>query len=66
MRLKRDGKNAQKNYKNVHNDRDRDVSGVTHIKILEYEVKWALGSITTRNAMEGDEIPAELLKIPKE
>ena len=66
MRLKRSGKNAQKNYKNVHNDRDRDVSGVTHIKILEYEVKWALGRITTRNAMEGDEIPAELLKIPKE
>ena len=66
MRLKRDGKNAQKNYKNVHNDRDRDVSGVTHIKILEYEVKWALGSITTRKEREGDEIPAELFKIPKE
>ena len=55
-------------YKNGHNDWDRDDAGVTHIKpdMLEYEVKWALGSITTRNAMEGDEIPAELLKIPKE
>ena len=55
-------------YKNDHNDRDRDDAGVTHIKLdmLEYEVKWALGSITTRNAMEGDEIPTELLKIPKE
>ena len=51
-----------------HNDRDRDDAGVTHIKsdILEYEVKWVLGSITTRKAMEGDAIPAELFKIPKE
>ena len=40
----------------------------SHIKadILEYEVKWSLGSITTRKAREGDEIPAELFKIPKE
>ena len=53
-------------YKNGHNDRDRDVSGVTHIKILEYEVKWALGSITTRKARYGDGIPAELFKNPKE
>ena len=55
-------------YKNGHNDWDRDDAGVTHIKpdIQEYVVKWALGSITTRNAMEGDEIPTELLKIPKE
>ena len=39
-------------YKNAHNDRDRDDAGVTHIKpdILGYEVKWALGSITTRKA----------------
>jgi len=55
-------------YKNVHNDRDRDDAGVTHIKpdMLEYEVKWALGSITTRKAREGDGIPAELFKNPKE
>ena len=55
-------------YKNVHNAWDRDDAGVTHIKpdMLEYEVKWALGSITTRKEREGDEIPAELLKIPKE
>jgi len=41
-------------YKNVHNDRDRDDAGVTHIKpdILEYKIKWVLGSITTRKAME--------------
>ena len=41
-------------YKNVHNDWDRDDAGVTHIKpdILEYKIKWVLGSITTRKAME--------------
>ena len=55
-------------YKNGHNDQDRDDAGVTHIKpdTLEYEVKWALGIITTRKAREGDEIPAELLKNSKE
>ena len=54
--------------KNGHNDQDRDDAGVTHIKpdMLEYEVKWALGIITTRKAREGDEIPAELLKNSKE
>ena len=55
-------------YKNGHNDGDRDDAGVTYIKpdILEYEVKWALGSITTSKGREGDENPAELFKISKE
>ena len=54
--------------KNGHNDQDRDDAWLTHVKpdILEYEVKWALGSIIRRNARESDEIPAELFKIPKE
>ena len=34
--------------------------------ILECEVKWALGSITTNKASGGDGIPAELLKILKD
>ena len=53
---------------NGHNDQDRHDAGVTHIKpdILEYEVKWALGSITTSKGREGDENPAELFKISKE
>ena len=34
--------------------------------ILEYEVKWALGSITTNKASGGDGIPAELFKILKD
>ena len=51
-------------YKNGHNDRDRYDAEVTHIKpdMLEYEVKWALGSITTSKASGGDCIPAELFK----
>ena len=33
------------------------------LDILEYEVKWALGSITMNKASEGDGIPVELFKI---
>ena len=41
---------------------------ITHLKpdILECEVKWALGSITTNKASGGDGIPVELFQIPKE
>ena len=34
--------------------------------ILECEVKWALGSITTNKASRGDRIPAELFQILKD
>ena len=34
--------------------------------ILECEVKWALGSITTNEASRGDGIPVELFKILKD
>ena len=34
--------------------------------ILECEVKWALGSITTNEAIRGDGIPVELFKILKD
>ena len=34
--------------------------------ILECEVKWALGSITTNKASGGDEIPVELFHILKD
>ena len=55
-------------YKHGHKDWDRDHAWVTHVKpdILEYEVKSALGSITTNNDRRGDGIPAELFKNPKE
>ena len=34
--------------------------------ILEYEVKWALGSITMNKASGGDDIPVELFQIVKD
>ena len=41
---------------------------VTHLEpvIMEYEVKWALGSITTNKASGGGGIPAELFPILKD
>ena len=41
---------------------------ITHLEpdILECEVKWALGSITTDKASGGDGIPVELFKILKD
>ena len=41
---------------------------ITHLEpdILECEVKWALESITTNKASEGDEIPVELFQILKD
>ena len=42
--------------------------GTTHLEpdILECEVKWALGSITTNKASGGDGIPVELFQILKD
>ena len=34
--------------------------------LLEYEVKWPLGRITTNKASEDDGIPAELFQIIKD
>ena len=41
---------------------------ITHLKpgILEYEVKWAVGSITTKKANGGDGITVELFQILKD
>ena len=41
---------------------------VTHLEpdILQCSVKWALGSITTNKASEGDGIPVELFQILKD
>ena len=41
---------------------------ITHLEpeILEWEVKWALGSITTNKASGGDGIPGELFQILKD
>ena len=50
------------------NDLDNHDGVVTHVEphILECEVKWALGSITTKKTSGGDRIPAELFKILKD
>ena len=55
-------------YKKDLNDLDNHDCVVTYIQpdILECEVKWALGSVTTNKANGGDEIPAEPLKILKD
>ena len=41
---------------------------ITHLEpdILECEVKWALGSITTNKASGSDGIPVELLQVLKD
>ena len=50
------------------NNLDNHNSVVTHLEldILEYEVKWALGSITTNKGSRSNKIPAELFKILKD
>ena len=50
--------------KDLH-DPDNHDGVITHLEpdILECEVKWALGSITTNKASGGDAIPAELFQI---
>ena len=67
--LRRGGKNTQKNYaKKDLNDPDNHDGVITHLEpdILDCEVKWALGSITTNKAGGGDEIPAEPFQILKD
>ena len=53
--------------KDLHNPDNHD-GMITHLEpdILECEVKWALGSITTNKASEGDGISVELLQILKD
>ena len=53
--------------KDLHNTDNHD-GVITHLEpdILEYEVKWALGSITTNKASGGDGIPVDLFPILKD
>ena len=68
-RLRKGGKNTQKNYtkKDLH-DPDNHDGVITHLEpdILEYKVEWALGSITMNKASGGDGIPAEPFQILKD
>ena len=53
--------------KDLHHP-DNNSGVITHLEhdILECEVKWALGSITTNKASGGDGIPFELFQILKD
>ena len=55
-------------YKKDCHDPDNHDGVITHLEpdILECEVKWALGSITTNKASGGDGIPVELFQILKD
>ena len=53
--------------RDLHNPDNHD-GLIIHLEpdILECEVKWALGSITTNKATGGDGIPVELFQILKD
>ena len=55
-------------YRKGLNDLDNQDGVVTHLDpdILEWEVNWALGSITMNKASGGDRIPVELFQILKD
>ena len=62
------GKNTQNYTKKDFHDTDNHDNMITHLKldILQFEVKWALGSITMNKASGGDGIPVELFQILKD
>ena len=55
-------------YKRDLHDPDNHDGVITHLEpdILEFKVKWALGSISTNKASGGDGIPVELFQILKD
>ena len=55
-------------YKKDLHDPDNHDGVITHLEpdILEWEVMWALGSITTNKASGGDGIPVEVFQILKD
>ena len=55
-------------YKKDLDDSDNHNGVITHLEpdIVECEVRWALGSITTNKASGGDGIPVELFQIMKD
>ena len=65
--IKRWQKYTEELYKRGLHDSDNHDGMITHLEpdILECEVKWALGSITTNKA-SGDRIPVELFQILKD
>ena len=66
--IKRWQEYTEEMYKKDLHDPDNHKAVITHLEpdILEYEVKWALGSITMNKASGGDGIPVELFQILKD
>ena len=66
--LRRGGKNTQRNCTKKISTTQIINGVITHLEpdILECEVKWALGSITTNKASGDDGIPVELFQILKD
>ena len=65
---KRGQEYTEEQYKNDLHDPDNHDGVITHLEpdILECEVKWALGSITTNKASAGDGTPVELFQVLKD
>ena len=59
---------TEKLYKKDLHDPDNHDGVITDLEpdILECEVKWALESISTNKASEGDGIPAEIFQVLKD
>ena len=59
---------TEEQYKNDLNDPDNHDGVITHLQpeIMEFKVKWAIGSITMNKASGGDGIPVELFQILKD
>ena len=66
--IKRWQEYAEELYNKDLNDPDNHDGVITHLEpnILECEVKWALGSITTNKASGGDGIAVEIFQILKD
>ena len=65
---KRQQEYTEELYKKELHDPDNHDGVITHLEpdILECEVKWPLGNITTNQASGGDRIPGELFQILKD
>ena len=70
QKKKRWQEHTEKLYRKDLYDPDNHKGVISHTylepDILEYEVKWALGSITMNKASGGDGIPVELFQILKD
>ena len=59
---------TQELYKKDLHDPDNHYGVITHLEpdILEFKIKWTLGSFTMNKASEGDGVPVELFQILKD